>query len=967
MSPKIEELPDDYNVNSQASKPTDSSAPKKLPKKNPFAEEPKKTTIKRSADEVYSQRKGLNKPQFTRNKPIDILFEQLETLLDLPYDQSSLNILNQRIFNNATTAEPRFKVVAYLLDKLLDIQKYSLEPQFKDKSVIAISLHDVKTFSKLVNTIIILGVYPALNVFHIGIPFEKRTLKDANQSKKTFKIDKLNTDDKTAIELLKLLYSKLFVLFQTPSDVTDLLSKGSGLSDFITISIALITIPNVDHAKYIDEFPSVEKIPATFELFQTYSLLLASPSPSYFKTFVINRLQLLPYNSPRGDGLLALIEYVLGIRDQDEIDIARFDHVANVVLSKPKSVNSIDYFTSIGNQSYDLLVNINRPTVTSCVVYVLEKLWGKNTLIVQDFFLKRVWNNFNPKSDKSGVLVTEAQLNNEVNVLLSLSRKGLEPDFFKAVMAPITIPLWGYYLYLKRNAKSVEVVSNILTTYFTVMKDSDSTDLVGVDQIANNLCAEGGNNWTFTTGPNNLVQIEANKNVFTSESKESRVDKFIVGLDFACTNFLTLLENVDGDIVQGLFLKILKQWLNGANLLGSDEESPFLKLVDLKLLESIGGKFKESLARTPSEMLLIVQSFLNTKSEDEQDGDDTMHDSDDEDDESEEILPVLLELLSAILSENDVVVDDQCTEHLSAIKTSLSKLSKRVSNQNIAQSANALESRISHILSGDVPVTNPIDAQKLTLSRAIASLNDPLAPIRAHGLYLLRQLIESKSEVLSLDFVINLHLVQLKDPEPFVYLNVIKGLESLIQWDEQVVLKTLCELYLNKNTDLDERLRIGEIILRYIQVSNKTFQGESASLVVETTLFVIRRHDTDDDRVRMSAMSLLGMCCKVNPIGLIGKLEDALDCAIGVLNLETGSEKAIVRRAGVVLIQDLILGTSETDKVQFPEKYRETVIIVLNYVASTDNDIFVREQAQKVLDLIEELFKLAMDMYFEKK
>lgn len=946
MAPKIQELPDDGSIQGNLH-PSSVKV-----KKNPF-EDTKKKTIRRSADEVYPQRKGLNKPQFKRDKPLDILFEQLETLLDLPYDQLTLDLLSERI-SKEKAGDSRLKVVRYLLDQLLDIQKYSLES--KDKSVIAISLHDVKTFSKLVNTIIIHGVYPALNVFHIGIPFEKRTLKEASQ-KKPLKIDKLTEDD-TAIQLLKLIYEKLFVLFQTPSDVTELLRKGSGLSDFITITIALMTIPNIERRKYIDEFPIVEKIPDTFELFQVYSLLLASPSPNYFKTFVIDRLQLLPYNAPRRDGLLSLIEYVLGIRDQDEIDISRFDHVANVVLLKPKSVNTIDYFTSIGNQSYDLLVNINRPTVTSCVAYVLEKLWNKNSLVVQDFFLKRVWNNFNPKVGEQGVLVTEAELNNEVNVLLSLSRKGLEPDFYKAVMAPITIPIWGYYLFLKRNAKSVEVIFNILTTYSTVMKDFDSKDLAGVDLIAKNLCFEGGD-WKYAIGPNNLVQIEATRNEFSSESKEFKVNKFIIDLDFACTNFVTLLENVDDEIVQGLFIRILKQWLTGGNLLG--EESPFVKLVDLKLLESIGEKFKESLARTPSEMLAIVQSFLNSKFDKE----DEDLDSDDEDDESEEILPVLLELLSAILSENDVVIDDKCTEHLSAIKSSLSNLSKQLLNQSIAQSARALESRISDILSGDIPVTNPIDAQKLTLSRAITSLNDPLAPIRAHGLYLLRQLIESKSQVISLDFVINLHLVQLKDTEPFVYLNVIKGLESLIQWDEPTVLKTLCELYTNRETELDERLRIGEVILRYIQMSNETFQGASANLIVESTLSIIRQHDKDDVRVRMSAMSLLGMCCKVNPIGLIGNLEDALDCAIGILNLETENEKAIMRRAAVVLIQDLILGTSETDKVQFPEKYREKVVTILKYVASTDNDIFVREQAQKVLDLIEELFKLAMDMYQE--
>ncbi|KAI5950335.1 hypothetical protein KGF54_005152 [Candida jiufengensis] len=980
MGPKIEELPDDYDIDQEPKliKPIAAHQKEKKSVKNPFATSTKKTTIKRSPNEVYPQRKGLNKPDFKRDKPIDKLFEKVEQLLDLPLEELNVELLNQKILKKPLAAESRYEIIDYLLEQLLNIQNYSLENEFEDKSIIVISLHDIKTFSKLVNTIIILGIYPALNTFGIGIPFEKRKLRDLNNKKPT-RVEKLSNPNES-IAVLRLVYDKLFKLFQVQSDVTELLSKGTGLSDFITIAIALNSIPETDHEVYQKQYKEVERIPDTFELFQIYTLLINTPSPSYFKQFVIQHLQLLHYDAPKGDGLLSLIEFILGLRDQEDIEISKFDHVSSVVLSKPKNINTAKYFTSIGNQCYGLLVNINRPVVTSCVTYVLEKLWERNQLIVKDFFLKKLWYNFKPTVNEeigNQVLITEAELNNAINVLISLSRKGLVPDLYQEVMESIILSLWAYYLFLRKNGKSVEVIANIMISYFTIMKDFDNNNLVGLDLIAKNLLYECGENWEFESGPNGLTQIVRKKPIFKSESSNLKINKFIESLDFCCNNFIKLLENVDDETVQALFILILKQWLNRGNEKIIDEENPFLKLVDLKILESIGDNFKENLARTPFEMLNIVQSFLSSKFSKEiknDDGDDDIemkdgdYDSDDEEnDENEEFLPVLLELLSAILSENDVVIDKQCSELLQRIKISLNNLLKQNVNENLKKSIESLEQRITNLLSGDIPVTNEIDAQKLMLSRAITSLNDPLVPIRAHGLYLLRQLIEMKSEVISLDFVINLHLVQLKDPEPFIYLNVIKGLESLIEWDEVPVLKILLEIYVNKENDLDERLRIGEVILRYIQLSNEKFYGESVNLIVESTLSVIRRHDSDDDRIRMSAMSLLGMCCKVNPLGLIGNLTDALDCAIGILNLETSSEKSIMRRSAITLIQDLILGSSETDKVAFPEEYREKVVTILRYVAETDNDIFVREQAQKVLELIEELYKIAMEMYIDEK
>ncbi|KAK6454265.1 protein required for cell viability [Scheffersomyces xylosifermentans] len=999
MAPKIEELPEKAAVRNKE-------------RKNPFEVAAKKTVIRRKAEEVYETRKGLNKPQNIGTKPLDLLFQDLETKLEGGYDVLTVKELYNRFFGSQDIGvevksensqeedfKERYKVIEKLLEKLQEIQKFSNDGVQIDANLISISLHDIKTFGKLVNLIIIHGVYPALSTFKIGVPLDKRDLNNFSKvGRKPLSSERLpiNSKSKSPFEniekLLVLLYDKLLAIFQVKSDVTALLSKGTGLSDFITISIALITVPYFKkeiRVRVSQDYNNIAKLVETFELFQTYTLLLNTKPPSFFRQFVLQKLQDLHFDAPRGDGLLTLIEFVLGLREQDEIDVKRFEHVSQVVLSKPKNVSTEVYFTSIGDQCYNLLININRPMVTGCVVFVLENLWNKNQLVVRDFLMKKIWNNFIPEGinlkSQGEILVSEADLNNTINVLISMTKKGLPYDFLQALFEPILLPIWSYLNVLARLQKSNEVIIGVLISYFTFIKDhtESSTNAYGLDTIAKNLLYDTGE-YKFEKGPNDLVQI-VKTGVIDSSSKDSKVNAFLNELTDCCTQLTKLLSQLDEEFVQALFINVLKRYIHKGDTIGSDE-NPFLILIDLRVLEAIGNEFKESLARTPYEMLQIVQNFLapNTRTQSRaehtvisQDKDSDDEDSDDEDNYDDDIakqsLPILLELLSAVLSESSIDLDEKCFESLKHIQKSLKRVEGTDLDSGIKNSVVALYDRIEILLNGETPVTNEHEAQNRILTRAITSLNDPLVPIRAHGLYLLRQLVDERSSVISLEFVINLHLVQLKDTDPFIYLNVIKGLESLLEWHQKETLVILISLYLNKNndTELDERLKIGEVLLRFIQRADSSLVGEDARLILEATLSMIRRPKDDsemeDNRLRMSSMSLLGTCCKTNPIGILDHLEDALDCAIGILQLEKDKDSAIMRRAAIVLIYDLILGTSNTKEVPFPDNYREKVVNVLRYISESDNDLLTREQAQTVLDSINELVALALEQLEEDR
>lgn len=992
MSPKIEEL-------------DDAPIEKKVPLKNPFAIGQKKKTIKREASEIYPEKKGLNKPQFTRNKPIDVVFEEIQRVLNGPLNELTIESLDERLFGpvkseNSSPFDITYRVMGKLTELLLEVQKCALEEESKasDTKIIAVSLHDIKTFSKLISVLIIFGIYPVLHMFKIGIPIEKRRLKDfGKEINKPLRIPGILMTYDECFTLMMLLHSQLFKIFLTSSDIKELMMRGTGVSDFLVLSMALYSIPEFKQKEINFQYDDqIESIPDTFELFQTYNLLLASPCPPYFRSFVLEHLQKLPYKAPRNDGVLTLVEFVLGLRDQEEIQVEKYEHVAQILLLKPKSISTVEYFTSIGDQMYNLLVDINKPAVTSCLVFVVERLWERNKLVTQDFIFKPIWRIFNPEpvnKNDDRVLVSETQWNNNINVLLSLTLKALNDDLLITLFSPIIVSLWSYITFLKSNKKSFEVAQGILVSYLSVLDDKESKqDTLALDLISKNLVNQGGENWMFEYGLNGLPQLVKcdNNDKLSFESKDKRVNDFLNNLESCCTYFVELLENLDDTQVSRVFSSILKRWLTTKST-SLNEENPFFVLIDLRLLEVIGQKFTDAIAKSPTEMLQLIVNFLAADDDKLQvygtEGDaDTEMDSDDEDmeidsknsNESEfNILSVVLELLSAILTESSVELDEDGMKLLLKIDEQLkmkanSSSSTGLLSPKIKDSLLALSERIKELQSQDAKViTDEKEIQKRVFKRAIVSLNDPLVPIRAHGLYLLRQLIEQRSEVLTLDFVINLHLIQLKDLEPFVYLNVIKGLTSLIEWNPQQVLPKLTQIYSQEEgtNDLDERLRIGEVLLNFIQTSNELFGGETAQLITEASLLIISRHQDkrkdSDDRIRMSAMSLMGVCCKTNPLGIVNHLTTALDCSFGILQLEIGSESAIMRRAAVVLIHDLILGTSKTDKVIFPSKYREQTVVVLRYITETDNDLLVREQAQAVLDTIEELTRLAFELLQE--
>lgn len=962
--------------------------------KNPFIPR-RSTTVRRSREEVYPQGTDLSKPQFKGTTPLDLLFQDLEFLQDVNLNEESLQYLLEKLLKvpkleQLSDNDRRYEVVKALFENLQKISELSLKTNTDHvhKDLISISLHDMKILSKIVNLIIILGVYPATSAFGIGIAIEKRRMGLQGKANKSLKVKSLQInsspngkkDYSFILRLLEMVYDQFTSVFSLHSDVRSLLLKGTGYSDYLVTTLALTTVPDFDpqvRSRYLSSLRDVTSIPSTFELYQIYSLLISSPCPPTFKSFVLLQLLSLPYAAVNGDGVLSLIEFVLGLREEEEISMAKLDQVSEILLLKPKHISTKDYFTNIGSQCFNLLVNINRPVINSAVTHFMNRLWLKNARVLEDFFFARIRIYFSPSLETDGlVLVSEAQLNNAINVLLSISKLGISKDALYSLISPIWLEFWCYYVFCKLHKRPCNVFEDILISFLESLSDDGDYAYILLETTAKNLLYDNLRKHQYRTGPNQLVEIARTDEVLNIEPSEKKILEFMNSLGERVEFFAKILKRINFSLTQKLFMALLSKWASkGAQTLEGNE-NPFIRLIDLKILEKIAVDFKDKLGETPYASLKLLYSILSGKetlvtikgeTHDEVD-------SDDEDDmipmESKnsgdsglksqgELYYVALELLTTILQEmSNKQIDDKTIDLLKKLRTNLESSESKPSSL-------AIITLISKLLEGERLEFDGVDDQRQKLNKALADINDSLVPVRAQGLSILKELIEQESKVISIDFVVKTHISQLGDSDPFIYLNAIKGLESLLNTHNEAVLKNLLKAYSGHDKEfstIDDRLKLGEALGRYVQKQGLAFGGSSAQYLVKALLEMVRVPSSGqpiDDRLRMSAMSLLGTCFKTNVLGVVSEIREALDCALGILQLELTEDKAIMRRSALVLIHDLLMGTSMTANVPFPTEFQERVFNTVSNVKDNDEDILTKEQAASVLQTIEDLVEAA--------
>lgn len=175
---------------------------------------------------------------------------------------------------------------------------------------------------------------------------------------------------------------------------------------------------------------------------------------------------------------------------------------------------------------------------------------------------------------------------------------------------------------------------------------------------------------------------------------------------------------------------------------------------------------------------------------------------------------------------------------------------------------------------------------------ALQYLQDPILPVRAHGLHLLTQLVSTDTrhhdvrygdelDPALLPAIFDLFLQAIQDDESFLYLNAVQGLAHMAASHRASVLGPLMAMYIGgdktkdgmahaisygqtlSQRETDQRLRIGEAMLQVLQ-----HLGEAAVVefprIVEPLLTAIR-NPLFSATLRSSFLSILGTCVEISP------------------------------------------------------------------------------------------------------
>lgn len=1015
-------------------------------------------------------------PDFALDTPLDNFFTDLEKELiaklslftnDESSNQGSLYAYLGFLDNKS--------FVDYLLTKIKKLHLLIIQRQndlIKDKNnLLPISLHDMKYMDQLFALLIVHGIDANLTP-KLRIPLELRRLKSFKNDDKTLMISKEHTPDSNTLR------NVLMFLYGVITCETNNLTKENYLTDreneanshttnrndylrSVIIKGPLYTnlylgflqlhISYPEDSKILSKLNKVEDCQDTYSLFTLYTFLTQCIQLAEAKLFILDELTTLPIRRET-NGLITLIDFVLGVREDEQIDNEKIQRVNKIVLSKPKNISNKEYLTKIFDQIYDGMTFVNRPILITCLNGITTEFFYKNKKIVRDFLFKKIYEIlFNYPVQNRSI----KELNDMFNVLISLS-KNVSTDLIIDLTTGFDergfyLNIWIYCLFLlkyqkvdpiiannfqkENNVPYYEVILSLLQTFIIITNNYSilekiNLNLLNFDHDDWAYCIDLETQLPYVKIKNNKI-YEENSNIIknltkTPENQVETISQLFKDMDLAIELYMKLLHLVNHpEIITRTFLSILSRWIqyistnssraiNSNFNINSDQNKEkdahdnsiankdnlsknLLIILDLKILQKINEDFKTDLVTNKKDVLLMITKlldFINVEGTLEEDSKSLLmnsdeRDSDDEDEDEDkkiesnieikkiptislQIVTELLELIvSDLLSKNGGNRNKEFTTLLLEIEKKLACLQTTDNDQ--LRSISDVKDKIQGYISRNqlppsaslLPISkesSQLKNDKEILNRALINLSDNLAPIRVHGLTELRQLIKDNSTVISIDRVVRIHLQNLKNLDPFVYLNAIKGLTELVEISPIETLTLILIFYSNesKKYKVGEILRAGEVIVNYIQRENKLFQGEYANKIIDICLNKVRQHGKLDNRLRMSAMSILGVCLQVNALGIRNRVREILDCVFGVLTLESSnntreknksSTSFVMRRSAVHLIHDLLYNA---DMTLFPKEYNLARIkTLLEYTKMRDDDYLVCEQINQLLDILE--------------
>ncbi|KAL4882603.1 hypothetical protein BJY04DRAFT_37460 [Aspergillus karnatakaensis] len=578
-------------------------------------------------------------------------------------------------------------------------------------------------------------------------------------------------------------------------------------------------------------------------------------------------------------------------------------HASRLLSAVPQDMEAPDYFKSIGPQLL-ALIDGDDLDLRKAAAYIIgngilgKKAYGTPGTIGHSIFLEPIFKTLLGALDAASRVhlkppnetqnsMSEHISSSEPEILLAVSRlKTLvlqppNPGLVKRAVFPILVPLWGlacFSMQQQHTALHNDVMA-ILQTYFGI-----SVGFPPLKKVVDNLLWDGGSTCRYASDSRNKVLL---RKPVTNES-HSNVVGLIDTLQSRAKLFTSLLDaDPSRDEQTGeVFLYVSKTWLARPSsnartpqklLLPNDidESDDFIgKLVSAKLAETLLDNFKDTLSRRPLKVLELIKHLidgalsetetLRKQTDSHSSGKVSLSSlanivpsqeaepNETSENDSSESLQVVFSLLSTIMASPDFSMSSETSVILTDIKERLDKLLFRLPSSLSKSGTTAsmlleiqLVSPEQQEAKGKSSETPDFEIHR----RALTNLNSELAPVQAEGFSLLSDLVKKSSPILDIPSTLTLLLTIITDSseaaanDEFIYLNAIKLIGTLASRHPRTVIKTLVERYIDRseNATLDQRLKVGEALLRTVQDLGEALSGETAKVLGEGLISVAGR------------------------------------------------------------------------------------------------------------------------------
>lgn len=951
-------------------------------------------------------------PKFiSENNRIDRFFVAFyNDLKELEYGYDSVAVNEDYLITNM------FNPVKSLVQLLND----ELKNKPNKDNTLPLSLNDMKLIDQFVKFITLQVIYRYLPS---SINPQSYLLVDTSKSiygsfNKLQRVDNIQFLDYAVDKIIEMFYNK------DNSEGSKILKDCLKLTNFhydLIVSTLYLSLKSNNDVKYADHLDFLENTAVdTYDLYVNYSIWI-----NYLnRTIDLQRLLSIRVSNlviVKKDGLKSLIEFLLQLRETEEIDLAKLSQLNEVILKKPPLCKTNkSYFLNLFSQIFEILEMENNAKIILAIMNILSMLFNKNEKIINDFFNRRLITDclrFN-KNKVAGDTVSFHELIKKFNVLISMTEQS-DSSFIQHLMEyyneyDFVFLIYRYinfvYINYKSNKLNKELINEsyinslLNCLKFFLLCSNGKWYLLNYLIVNYDFNSQNDTFGRFIVKPDKtfelsfIPEIKQITDVNDVKSKIQDLQSFIKVQDLQNDLLIDVLKALvkNEGILINVFVKILRRWCESYN--SENEADIFLQLNDLRVMNRLLEleNFKDEISQHPESLLVVICDLLSLPStlhyikpqdaidsdEDEDEAEDNnevdaeVNNEDDAEDNNEassgsNVLQMLLRLLFLILT--------SCEKFNKADKELLEKISAKLgSDHKTNKDSFALISKITSILSDKNTDTEKDDdelsEEKMALKQALSNLNDSLPPVKAQGLYELRELLLKKSKVVDYGLVLELHLLEVKNPEPFVYLNSIKGLVILCENDPS--LKYLMKLYAEFDDPastlaitFEEELRIGEVLSQFFQ--NKKYLINNDMNLHKMFSIVLKKINASnvnklDNRIRMSAMSILGILIQVNMDLLTdSELIDCFACIKGILTFEFDANDEtfkLLRRASIHLLNDMVYN-SGLDRFVISFQEYENLINLLKYNRDhKENDDLTIEFITKLLSLIDDLWKQSFMM-----